>query len=94
MLTIKSIVSQIQSWDWFVTNNFKDTAQEVLTQHRMFLRFAFGDEAYQFWVLLFDIALSPSTYMKSMDAALALLLSVLRHPHFKLHRRLADFRGA
>ncbi len=73
MLTIKMIVSQIQSGDWFVTIDLKDAYfhVEILPQHRKFLRFAFGGEAYQYRVLPFDLALSPRTYTKCMDAALA-----------------------
>ncbi len=67
------IVSQIQLGDWFVTINLKDAYfhVEILPQHRKFLRFAFGGEAYQYWVLPFSLALSPRTYTKCMDAALA-----------------------
>ncbi|KAL0197625.1 hypothetical protein M9458_006165, partial [Cirrhinus mrigala] len=73
MLTIKMIVSQIQLGDWFVTIDFKDACFhiEILQQHRKFLRFAFGGEAYQYRVLPFSLALSPRTYTKCMDAALA-----------------------
>ncbi len=56
-----------------------------MAQHRKFLRFAFGGEAYQYRVLPFGLALSPRTYTKCMDAALT-----PGHPHFKLQRRLAD----
>lgn len=44
---------------------------KILPQHRKFLRFAFGGEAYQYRVLPFSLALSPRTYTKCMDAALA-----------------------
>lgn len=39
----------------------------------MFLRFAFEGEAYHYWVLPFDLVLSPCTFTKSMDATLASL---------------------
>ncbi len=73
--------------DWFVTIDLKDAYFhiEILPQHRKFLRFAFGGEAYQYRVLPFGLALSPRTYTKCMDAALT-----PGHPHFKLQRRLAD----
>ncbi len=60
-------------WDWFVTIDLKDAYVhiEILPQHRKFLRFAFGGEAYQYWVLPFGLSLSPRTYTKCMDAALA-----------------------
>ncbi len=53
MLTIKQIVSQIRSEDWFVTIDLKDAYFHIsiLPQHRKFLRFAFGGKAYQYRVL-------------------------------------------
>ncbi|XP_073721072.1 uncharacterized protein [Misgurnus anguillicaudatus] len=73
MLTVKTVVAQIQHYDWFVTIDLKDAYFhiEILPQHRKFLRFAFAGEAYQFRVLPFGLALSPRTYTKCMDAALA-----------------------
>jgi len=72
MLTLKQIVSQIRSEDWFVTIDLKDAYFHIsiLPQHRKFLRFAFGGEAYQYRVLPFGLALSPRTFTKCMDAAL------------------------
>ncbi|XDV36609.1 hypothetical protein PO909_006355 [Leuciscus waleckii] len=65
--------SQIQSEDWFVTIDLKDTYFHVSIHphHRKFLRFAFGGEAYQYWVLPFGLGLSPRIFTKCMDAALA-----------------------
>ena len=73
MLTNPIIVSQIQSEDWFVTIDLKDAYFHIsiLPSHRKFLRFAFGGEAYQYRVLPFGLALSPRTFTKCMDAALA-----------------------
>ncbi|KAI2668352.1 Transposon Ty3-G Gag-Pol polyprotein [Labeo rohita] len=73
MLTIKQVVSQIRSEDWFVTIDLKDAYFHVsiLPQHRKFLRFAFRGEAYQYRVLPFGLALSPRTFTKCVDAALA-----------------------
>ncbi len=75
MLTIKQIVSHIRSEDWFVTIDLKDTYfhVSVLPQHRKFLRFAFGSEAYQYRILPFGLSLSPRTFTKCVDVALALL---------------------
>ncbi|KAL0183805.1 hypothetical protein M9458_019501, partial [Cirrhinus mrigala] len=72
MLTIKQVVSQIRSEDWFVTIDLKDAYFHVsiLPQHRKFLRFAFRGEAYQYRVLPFGLALSPRTFTKCVDAAL------------------------
>ncbi|KAL0204541.1 hypothetical protein M9458_002559, partial [Cirrhinus mrigala] len=73
MLTVSQVVSQIRSEDWFVTTDLKDTYFHVsiLPRHRKFLRFAFRGEAYQYRVLPFGLALSPRTFTKCVDAALA-----------------------
>ncbi|KAI2651994.1 Transposon Ty3-G Gag-Pol polyprotein [Labeo rohita] len=73
MLTIKQVVSQIGSEDWFVTIDLKDAYFHVsiLPHHRKFLRFAFRCEAYQYRFLPFGLALSPRTFTKCVDAALA-----------------------
>ncbi len=62
MLTLKQVVYQIRSKDWFVTIDLKDAYFHVsiLPTHREFLRFAFRDEAYQYRVLPFGLALSPA----------------------------------
>ncbi|KAL0153220.1 hypothetical protein M9458_051474, partial [Cirrhinus mrigala] len=72
MLTVKQVVSQIRSEDWFVTIDLKDAYFHVsiLPQHRKFLRFAFRGEAYQYRVLPFGLELSPRTFTKCVDAAL------------------------
>ncbi|KAI2647437.1 Transposon Ty3-G Gag-Pol polyprotein [Labeo rohita] len=49
------------------------TVSQVVSQIRKFLRFAFRGEAYQYRVLLFGLALSPHTFTKCVDAALASL---------------------
>ncbi|KAL0170481.1 hypothetical protein M9458_035077, partial [Cirrhinus mrigala] len=73
MLTVKHVMSQIRSEDWFVTIDLKDAYFHVsiLPHHRKFLRFAFRGEAYQYWVLQFGLALSPRTFTKCVNAALA-----------------------
>ncbi len=59
--------------DWFLTIDLKDAYFHIfiLPQHRKFLRFAFRGKAYQYRVLPFGLALSPRTFMKCVDAALA-----------------------
>lgn len=44
MLSLKLIMSQMQSEDWFVTIDFKNAYFhiEILPEHRKFLKFAFG----------------------------------------------------
>ncbi|KAK3512221.1 hypothetical protein QTP70_001105 [Hemibagrus guttatus] len=73
MLTTKLIMPHIRSEDWFVTIDLKDAYFHlgIRPEHRKFLRFAVGGEAYQFWVLSFGLALSPGTFTKCIDAALA-----------------------
>ncbi len=73
MLTIKTIMSQVQEGDWFVTIDLKDAYFhiQVVQRHRRFLRFAFGGKAYQYKVLPFGLALAPRTFTKCMDAAMA-----------------------
>ncbi len=73
MLTLKSIFSQVQEGDWFVTVDLKDAYFhiQVVQRHRKFLRFVFGGKAYQYKVLPFGLALAPRTFTKCMDAALA-----------------------
>ncbi len=75
MLTLRKIVSQIRSEDWFVTIDLKDAYFHIsiLPCHRKFLRFAFGGKAYQYQVLPFGLALSPCTLTKCIDAASVLL---------------------
>ncbi len=48
MLTRKTIMSQVQGGDWFVTIDLKDAFFhiQVIQRHRRFLRFAFGGKAY------------------------------------------------
>ena len=50
MLTVKQVVAQIRSEDWFVTIDLKDAYFHIsiLPQHRKFLRFAFGGKTYQY----------------------------------------------
>ncbi|XP_032363307.1 uncharacterized protein LOC116675969 [Etheostoma spectabile] len=73
MLTIPAIVCPIRSEDWFVTVDLRDAYFHISIRpsHRKFLRFAFGGVAYQYRVLPFGLALSPRTFTKCMDAALA-----------------------
>ncbi|KAI2665260.1 Transposon Ty3-G Gag-Pol polyprotein [Labeo rohita] len=91
MLTIKQVVSQIRSEDWFVTIDLKDAYFHVsiLPQHRKFLRFAFRGEAYQYRVLPFGLALSPP-HLYEVCGCSSGSAATPGHPHTQLHRRLAD----
>ncbi len=66
MLTMKTIMSQIQGGDWFVTIDLKDAYFhiQVVQRHRKFLWFAFGGKAYQYKVLPFGLALALRTFTK------------------------------
>ncbi len=89
MLTLKQVVSQIRSEDWFVWIDLKDAYFHVsiLPTRKKFLRFAFGGKAYQYRVLPFGLALSPHTFTKCVDAA---SVAATGHPHTQLHQRLVD----
>ncbi|KAI2647016.1 Transposon Ty3-G Gag-Pol polyprotein [Labeo rohita] len=91
MLTIKQVVSQIRSEDWFVTIDLKDAYFHVsiLPQHRKFLRFAFRGEAYRYRVLPFGLALSPP-HLYEVCGCSSGSTATPGHPHTQLHRRLAD----
>lgn len=60
MLVLKLIVSPVQSKDWFVTVDQKDTYFHIsiLPEHRNILRFAFRGKAYQHRVLSFILWLN------------------------------------
>ncbi len=67
MLTLMTIISQIQVGDWFVTVDLKDAYFHI----QVVLWFAFGGKAYQYKVLPFGLALAPRTFTKCMGVALA-----------------------
>ncbi len=73
MLTLKSILSQVQERDWFIMVDLKDAYFyiQVVQRHRKLFRFAFGGKAYQYKVLPYGLALAPRTFTKCLDAALA-----------------------
>ncbi|KAK3520223.1 hypothetical protein QTP70_019366, partial [Hemibagrus guttatus] len=52
-------------------DRWREMIRCVLPEHRKFLRFAFGGEAYKYCV--FGLVLSPRTFTKCMDAALVSL---------------------
>ncbi len=70
MITLKQILSQIRTGDWFCSLDLKDAYFhiQIAPHHRRFLRFAFEGVAYQYTVLPFglscmDAALSPLRQM-------------------------------
>ncbi len=89
MLTIKMIVSPIQSGDWFVTIYLKDAYfhVEILPQHRKFLRFAFGS------LPVSGSSIQPSfvtPHVYEMHGCSTGSSATPGHSHFKLHKRLDD----
>ncbi len=72
MLTLRQIVSQIRSEDWFVTIDLKDAYfQMSMSQEVPEVRF--WGQSIPVRVLPFGLALSPRTFTKCVDAALVLL---------------------
>ncbi len=73
MLTLKQVVSQIRSEDWFFTIDLQDAYFHISIhpQYVNFSRFVFEGKAYKYRVVPFDLVLSPCTFTKCVDAALA-----------------------
>ncbi len=73
VITLKQILSQIRTEDWFCSLDLKDAYFhiQIAPHHRRFLRFAFEGVAYQYTVLPFGLSLAPRTFTKCMDAALS-----------------------
>ncbi len=72
MLMMKTIMSQIQGEDWFVTIDLKDAYFhiQVIQRHRRFLRFAFGGKAYHYKVLPFGLVPASGQDLASSTRAL------------------------
>ncbi len=89
MITLKQILSQIRTEDWFCSLDLKDTYFhiQIAPHHRRFLRFAFEGVAYQYTVLPFGLSLAPRTFTKCMDAA----LSPLRQMGIRILNYLDDW---
>ncbi len=98
MLTLRQIVPQIRSEDWFVTIDLKDAYLHTSTLpcHRKFLRFAFGG-IYQFWG---DIPISGSSvrpsiitpHLHEMHRYGPGASSSTGYSHNEPHQRLVDSR--
>ncbi len=89
MITLKQILSQICTEDWFCSLDLKDAYFhiQIAPHHRRFLRFAFEGVAYQYTVLPFGLSLPPRTFTKCMDAA----LSPLRQMGIRILNYLDDW---
>ncbi len=91
MLTVKQVVFQIRSEDWFVTIDLIDAYFHVsiLPSHRKFLRFAFRGKTYQYRVL----PSRPSTRTPNFHEVCGCCSGCSAtpgYPHTQLHRRLVD----
>ncbi len=89
MITLKQILSQIRTEDWFCSLDLKDAYFhiQIAPHHRRFLRFAFEGVAYQYTVLTFGLSLAPRTFTKCMDAT----LSPLRQMGIRILNYLDDW---
>ncbi len=89
MITLKQILSQIRTEDWFCSLDQKDAYFhiQIAPHHRRFLRFAFEGVAYHYTVLPFGLSLAPRTFTKCMDAA----LSPLRQMGIRILNYLDDW---
>ncbi len=89
MITLKQILSQIRTEDWFCSLDLKDAYFhiQIAPHHRRFLRFAFEGVAYQYTVLPFGLSLAPRTFTKCMDVA----LSPLRQMGIRILNYLDDW---
>ncbi len=89
MITLKQILSQICTEDWFCSLDLKDAYFhiQIAPHHRRFLRFAFEGVAYQYTVLPFGLSLAPRTFTKCVDAA----LSPLRQMGIRILNYLDDW---
>ncbi len=91
MLTLRQIVPQIRSEDWFVTIDLKDAYFHIsiLLCHRRFLRFAFGGKAYQCRVLPFGPSIITMHFYEMRRCSPGTSLAS-GYSHYGLHRRLID----
>ncbi len=89
MITLKQILSQICTEDWFCSLDLKDAYFhiQIAPHHRRCLRFAFEGVSYQYTVLPFGLSLAPRTFTKCMDAA----LSPLRQMGIRILNYLDDW---
>ncbi len=88
MITLKQILSQIRTGDWFCSLDLKDAYFhiQIAPHHRRFLRFAF-EGVLPVHVLPFGCSSGPPTFTKCMDAA----LSPLRQMGIRILNYLDDW---
>ena len=73
MLTSATLLRMIRQGDWFTSIDLKDAYFHVpiYPSHRKYLRFAFQGKVYEYLVLPFGLRLSPRTFVKCTQAAIA-----------------------
>ena len=73
MLTSATLLRMIRQGDWFTSIDLKDAYFHIAIYppHRKFLRFAFQGRVYEYLVLPFGLCLSPRTFVKCTQAAIA-----------------------
>ncbi len=89
MITLKQILSQIRTGDWFCSLDLKDAYFhiQIAPHHRRFLRFAFEGVAYQYTVLPFGLSLPPVLLRSAWKCSFP--SETDGNPHSQLPRRLA-----
>ena len=73
MLTSKALLRMMRRGDWYTTLDLRDAYFHipVYPPHRKFLRFGFEGQVYEYLVLPFGLSLSPRTFVKCSQAAVA-----------------------
>ena len=73
MLTSKALLRMMRQGDWYTTLDLKDAFFHIpiYPPHRKFLRFGFRGQIYEYLVLPFGLSLSPRTFVKCSQAAVA-----------------------
>ena len=73
MLTNKALLRSLRRGDWYTTLDLRDAYFHIpiYPPHRKFLRFGFKGQVYEYLVLPFGLSLSPRTFVKCTQAAVA-----------------------
>ncbi|XP_068118214.1 polycystin-1-like [Hyperolius riggenbachi] len=88
METLQSIIPSIQLGDWLISVDLSDAYLHIPihTRYQKYLRFAVGEEHFQFRVLPFGICTAPRTFSK----VLVTLIALLRQRGLQVHHYLDD----
>lgn len=73
MLTSKALLRMMRRGDWYTTLDLRDAYFHIpiYPPHRKFLRFGYKGLIYEYLVLPFGLSLSPRTFVKCSQAAIA-----------------------